>query len=185
MQRQTPGRIHLPDPVRAVLFSAAGASRIRHWHPPTRSDWRCNRTACADNVVSMRTSKDGNAIQPIDAHVGAVRYHALHFAGSLQLDPDQGQALHVVHACGRGTRLQVPAGWLSLHLPLSGRLQFESAEVYWVLPSGRLQPWRDGPISVSCHAPDLWLALSVPSAVRLAQNRKSVLRGKRLSGRVD
>src|SRR3546814_5980102 len=69
MQRQTPVLRHRPYPVRAVLFSAAGASRIRHWHPPTRSDWRCNRTACADNVVAMRTSKDGNAIQSIDAHV--------------------------------------------------------------------------------------------------------------------
>src|SRR3546814_16830170 len=68
--------------------------------------------------------------------------------------------LHVVPACGRGTRLQVPAGWLSLPLPLSGRLQFESAVGYWVLPAGRLQPWRAGSLRVSCHAPDLWLALS-------------------------
>src|SRR3546814_15255833 len=100
-----------------------------------------------------------------------VSFHALHFAESLQLEPDPGQSLHVVHARGRGTRLQVPAGWLSLCLPLSGRLRFESAESCWELPTGSWQAWRDGPIRVACGAPGPWLAGAAP----VATDRKSVV----------
>lgn len=108
-----------------------------------------------------------NHFQPasrMDAHFDAVRFHALPFAGSLRLVPDPGQSLHIVHAHGRGTRLQVPGGWLSLYLPLSGSLRLESADSYWELPTGSLQAWRDGPVRASCHASGLWLALAGPLA---------------------
>ncbi|GAB3315050.1 helix-turn-helix domain-containing protein [Luteimonas notoginsengisoli] len=93
-----------------------------------------------------------------------IAFHALQFAGSLQLEPTDGRCLHVVHARGRGTRLQVPAGWLTLCMPLTGCLQFETAETCWELPAGQLQAWRDAPVRVSDHRSGAWLALAGPMA---------------------
>src|SRR3546814_13322210 len=57
MQRQTPVRRHRPDFARAVFFSG-------NWRPPGRPDWRCNRAACADNVIAMTARKDFEAVAP-------------------------------------------------------------------------------------------------------------------------
>jgi len=89
-------------------------------------------------------------------------FHALQFAGSLQLDSADRRGLHLVHASGRGTRLQVPAGWLTLCVPLAGCLQFETAETCWELSTGLLQVWRDAPVRVSDHGSGAWLALAGP-----------------------
>ncbi|MDN5781560.1 MAG: AraC family transcriptional regulator [Luteimonas sp.] len=91
-----------------------------------------------------------------------MRYHALHFAGSLELPSGAGHGLHVIHASGRGMHLEVPNGWLSLCLPLAGRLQLESADGYWDLAAGRVQVWRDGTLRLNCHATGLWLVLTGP-----------------------
>jgi AraC-like DNA-binding protein len=123
----------------------------------------------------MPARKDFEALTPMRAHPDGLRFHVLHFAESLQLEPGPGQPLHVVHACGRGTRLQVPAGWLSLCLPLSARLRFESAESCWELPVGNWQAWRDGPIRVSCDVPRPWLAVAAPIA---AWQRHLQVRGR-------
>src|SRR3546814_16838616 len=85
----------------------------------------------------MTARKDCEAGAPMHTPPDGVSFHPLPFAESLQLEPDPGQSLHVVPARGRGTRLQVPAGWLSLCLPLSARLRFESAARCWELPTGR------------------------------------------------
>ena len=102
--------------------------------------------------------------QPLGAPPGTT-FHALQFAGSLHLESVDGCGLHVVHARGRGTRLQVPAGWLTLCVPLAGGLQFETAETCWDLPAGQLQAWRDAPVRVSDHRSGSWLALAGPMAV--------------------
>ncbi len=98
------------------------------------------------------------------ARPDVVRFHALHFAESLQFQPDPGLSLEVVHGRGRGTRLQIPAGWLSLCLPLSGRLRLESAGSHWELVAGRWQTWRDTPIRMGCDDPGAWLAVAGPLA---------------------
>lgn len=108
----------------------------------------------------MRTGNSGNVIHPIRAQCEPLRYHALQFAGDLELPLDSGSGLHVIHASGRGMRLQVPDGWLSLCLPLAGQLQLESADGYWELAAGRLQTWRDGALRVNCHSSGLWLTLT-------------------------
>jgi AraC-like DNA-binding protein len=101
---------------------------------------------------------------PESARLGAVRFHALHFADSLQLQPGPRLSLEVVHARGRGTRLQMPAGWLSLCLPLSGRLWLESAGSHWTIPAGSWQAWRDSPVHMGCDDPGAWLAVAGPLA---------------------
>lgn len=112
----------------------------------------------------MQTGNSGNAISPIRAQHGSLRYRALNFAGSLDLSPGHGHVLRVVHASGRGTRLQIPDGWMALCLPLAGQLQLESAGGYWELATGRLQVWRDGALRINCHSSGLWLALAGPLA---------------------
>src|SRR3546814_8546729 len=82
------------DVCSADLFSG-------NWHPPGRPDWRCNRAACADNVIVMTARKDFEAVAPMHTPPDGVSFHALHFAESLQLEPDPGQSLHVVHARGQ------------------------------------------------------------------------------------
>jgi len=99
-----------------------------------------------------------------DARPEAVRFHALHFADSLQFQPGPGLSLEVVHARGRGTRLQVPTGWLSLCLPLSGRLWLESSGSHWTLPAGSWQAWRDSAVRMGCDDPGAWLAVAGPLA---------------------
>src|SRR3546814_18492018 len=69
---------------------------------------RRRHTSCAV-VTGVQTC----ALPILHTPPDGVSFHALHFAESLQLEPDPGQSLHIVHARGRGTRLQVPAGWLS------------------------------------------------------------------------
>lgn len=110
----------------------------------------------------MQTSNCGKTIHPICTQFERLRYHALYFAGSIELPPESGHGLHVIHGSGRGTRLQVPDGWLSLCLPLAGHLQLESADGYWELASGRLQVWRDGALRLYCHGAGLWLTVTGP-----------------------
>lgn len=93
-----------------------------------------------------------------------VRYHELHFAEQLDLAPDRDDLLHVIYAPGRESRLRVPAGWLSLCVPLAGRLQLESADGDWELPIGRMQVWRDSGLRVDGHRHGRWLVLTGPLA---------------------
>jgi AraC-like DNA-binding protein len=111
----------------------------------------------------MPDRTDSKTTQPA-ARADAVRFQALHFADSLQLQPDPGLSMQIVHARGRGTRLQVPAGWLSLCLPLSGRVWLESSGSHWTLPAGNWQAWRDNPVRMGCDGPGAWLVAAAPLA---------------------
>lgn len=93
-----------------------------------------------------------------------MRYHELHFAEQLDLEADRDDLLHVVYAPGRDSRLRIPAGWLSLCVPLAGRLQLESPDGEWELPVARMQVWRDGDLKIDCHPHGRWLGLTGPLA---------------------
>lgn len=94
-----------------------------------------------------------------------IRYHSLRFASQLDLDPDDGDRLQLVHGHARATRVRVPAGWLSLCLPLAGSLQLQTPEGEWQLDAGRLQLWRDGELRASNRAADAWLLLAATPPV--------------------
>ena len=102
------------------------------------------------------------AAHPIEARRSAVGYLALNFAGHFNLDTGRGDALHAIHASGRASRLHIPAGWLSLCVPLNGCLQLESADGDWDLAAGRMQVWRDGELRVDCHSSGCWIGLTGP-----------------------
>lgn len=91
-----------------------------------------------------------------------VQYRALRFAEELVLDGNDGDSLRVVHASGRGSRLRIPAGWLSLCLPLSAPLNLESLDGSWELAGKYLQVWREGPLRLDCPSSGSWLVLTGP-----------------------
>ncbi len=108
-----------------------------------------------------------NVPRPAGARRSAVEYLALHFAGQSDLDEGRRDAVHVIHGSGRASRLRVPAGWLSLFVPLSGQLQLQSQDEYWELAAGELQVWRDTALRVDCPSPGHWLGLAAaPEAWR-------------------
>jgi AraC family transcriptional regulator len=91
-----------------------------------------------------------------------IAYLALHFAGQFDFDANRSGGLHVVYGTGRASRLHVPAGWMSLWLPLAGCLQLESPDGEWDLSAGRMQVWRDTELRVDCRSSGCWLGLVGP-----------------------
>jgi len=96
--------------------------------------------------------------------VVTLQYHPLRFAERLDLGRTAADCLHLVNANGRGAQLDLPAGWLSLWLPLAGSLQLESPLSRWSIPRGRLLIGRDGPMRGGARAPAWWLVLAGPGA---------------------
>lgn len=93
-----------------------------------------------------------------------MRYRELRFAEQLDLESDRDDLLHLVYAPGRDSRLRIPAGWVSLCVPLAGRLQLESPDGDWALSAGRMQVWRDESLKVDGHSRGRWLVLAGPQA---------------------
>ena len=102
-----------------------------------------------------------NSIPPRGAGTEAIRHMALHSARSAEPDPAT-DALHAIHAAGRGSRLSLPAGWLVVCVPISGCLQLESDAGPWSLPATRMQVWRDTPLRIDCPRPGAWVGLAGP-----------------------
>lgn len=93
----------------------------------------------------------------------SLRYLTAGFAEQLDLGLYPHPGLRLVHATGRGVQVDVPAGWLSLWLPLAGRLRLDSADCGWDLGPGHLQVWRDGRLRCRSHLPGLWIGLAGPA----------------------
>lgn len=131
-------------------------------------------------VAAMQTIDRSESHNPGDTRSVAVDYHALRLAGQLEIDASDGDALRMIHATGRGSRVRIPAGWLSLCLPLSGVLYLESLDGVWELPKGRLQAWREGPLRVDCPSSGSWLVLTGP--LTTWRRRVHALGGRRPDG---
>lgn len=92
------------------------------------------------------------------------RLHPLRSAQSLaasQLDP---HCLNVVRARGRGSALQVPPGWITLCVVLSGALELGCHDANWMLAQGRYQLWLEGGLHCAAHGPCWWLLVTAPPA---------------------
>jgi AraC-like DNA-binding protein len=95
--------------------------------------------------------------------------HSLRLAGHLDLSPSApsnpgSDRLHLVYAAHRGTRLELPPGWLSIWLPLRGEVQLESPLCRWTL-QGQLLIAREGRLQGGADAAAMWLALCGSGAV--------------------
>ena len=94
----------------------------------------------------------------------SLRYHHLRYADHVALDARNDEGLHVLHASGRGAEVELPAGWMSLWLPLAGRLRLGVHDGNWELGPGDAQLWREGRVSAGSRLPCGWLALAGPVA---------------------
>ena len=92
-----------------------------------------------------------------------IQHHLLHGAQALDASVLDGQCLNLVRGRGRGNRLQIPAGWISVCLVLAGSLELQSQETDWVLPRGRYQLWLEGPLRCASHGHGWWLVLTGPA----------------------
>lgn len=90
----------------------------------------------------------------------ALHHHVIRFAGQLELDPRHHDGLHLVHANGRGTQVAIPAGWMTLGLPLSGTLDLHTPEARWSVPHGHAYVCRHGALRTATRLPAWWLMLS-------------------------
>jgi AraC family transcriptional regulator len=91
-----------------------------------------------------------------------IQHHLLHGAQSLDGKVLDGQSLNLVRGRGRGNRLQIPTGWTSACLVLSGSLELRSHDTDWPLSRGRYQLWLEGPLQCASHAHGWWLVLTGP-----------------------
>lgn len=89
-----------------------------------------------------------------------VQHHVLQGAQTLDAASLVPDSLHVVLGRGRGARLQLPPGWVSVWLVLSGSLEMGSHDNSWSLPSRQFQLWLDGGLrAVSLHT-CWWISVS-------------------------
>ena len=93
-----------------------------------------------------------------------VEFHSLRLAGHLDLGLARADRLHLCHGSGRGARLSVPVGWLSLWLPLFGELPLESACSRWQLPRSHLLVARETGLDGGSREAACWLVLAGPPA---------------------
>src|SRR5687768_5066600 len=89
--------------------------------------------------------------------------HRLRFAQSLDLGRQPDYGIHIIRADGRGTQLQIPTGWTSLWVPLSGSLEVTSPWCSWLMRPGEMLVWNDGALQASSYASSWWLAIAAPT----------------------
>ncbi|MBP3984688.1 helix-turn-helix transcriptional regulator [Pseudoxanthomonas helianthi] len=80
----------------------------------------------------------------------------------LVLGNDPGIELHSVLARGRGARVEIPAGWISVCWAVRGRLRLEANGREWELTSGQVQVWRDAPLQCRSGAHHGWIVVTGP-----------------------
>ncbi|QCO68510.1 helix-turn-helix transcriptional regulator [Luteimonas yindakuii] len=97
-----------------------------------------------------------------DARV-RVQHHLLHGSQSLAPATLDSECLNLVRGRGRGNRMQVPAGWISLCVVLSGCLELRSQDTDWPLSRGRYQLWLEGSLRCASHGHGWWLMLTGPA----------------------
>lgn len=98
-----------------------------------------------------------------------LEFHPLRLAEHLDLSQAGIRAsmntnLHLVYAAQRGSQVTLPAGWLSLWLPLRSALQLQSALGRWTVQQ-QLLIAQEGCLSGIGQGPATWLVLAGPSAI--------------------
>ncbi|WP_313318357.1 AraC family transcriptional regulator [Stenotrophomonas sp.] len=94
-----------------------------------------------------------------------IQHHSIHGSQALDLASLPATDVHVAMGCGRGARLLVPLGWISVTLVLSGVLELNSGDAPWQIFSHHLQVWLDGGLRHTNRAPAWWLCIAAPASV--------------------
>ncbi|WP_187471253.1 helix-turn-helix domain-containing protein [Luteimonas viscosa] len=85
--------------------------------------------------------------------------HNPHSNTLLELPQERAQTLHVLHANGRNLRVNAPARWITVWLPLAGELEMQTAQCRWLLKQGELLICREDGVQASSRKNGWWLAV--------------------------
>ncbi len=94
-----------------------------------------------------------------------IQHHHLHGVHSLELTGQPAAHVHAIAGSSRGTRLSIPAGWISVIAVLRGVLELGNADTPWQLTSRHLQLWLDGSLRITGRSPCWWLCITAPAAL--------------------
>lgn len=94
-----------------------------------------------------------------------IQHHAIQGSQGLDLSAQRVDIIHAITARGRGGRLFVPAGWISITLVLDGSLELAHGTTPWTLSSRQLQLWTDGNLRHSSQQTCWWLCVAAPAAL--------------------
>lgn len=87
----------------------------------------------------------------------AFRYARLKFRERCVLDAADG-SLHLVHCSERSAMLEIPNGWLSVSLPITGLLHASSRSILWQIGHRRMLVW-DGALQLRGGNGSGWISL--------------------------
>ncbi|MGE8225279.1 MAG: helix-turn-helix domain-containing protein [Stenotrophomonas sp.] len=94
-----------------------------------------------------------------------IKHHSLHGPQVLDLSRQPEDSVHSVVCHGRGTRLLVPAGWISLTLVLTGMLEINNVDAPWQLSGHHIQLWLEGDLRHTSRSYAWWICIAAPAAL--------------------
>lgn len=89
--------------------------------------------------------------------------HQLRLSDQLILNDGSRPGFHAIRAQGRGTRVEIPRGWISVCWSVRGRLWLDADGCEWELTSGQAQVWRDGKLQCRGETHHGWIVLTGPT----------------------
>ena len=94
-----------------------------------------------------------------------IQHHSLHGSQSLDLSSQPTGNVHATAGHGRGARLLIPAGWISVTLVLTGLLEIGSGDAPWQLGAHQLQLWLEGELRLASRSHAWWLCIAAPAGL--------------------
>lgn len=94
----------------------------------------------------------------------SISHHLIQGSQSLDLSMQRPDCLHAISGHGKGGRLTIPAGWISVTLVLSGSLELNNGDLPWQLGARQLQLWVDGSLRHITREHGWWLCIAAPAA---------------------
>jgi len=94
-----------------------------------------------------------------------IRHHSIQGSQSLDLSTQRPDCIHAITGRGKGGRLSIPAGWISITLVLEGALELSNGDLPWRLGSRQLQLWVDGSLRHGCREHGWWLCVAAPAGL--------------------
>jgi AraC family transcriptional regulator len=92
-----------------------------------------------------------------------IQHHYIHGPQSHEVPARESGNVHVVVGSGRGTRLMLPLGWISVTLVMQGMLELGCGDMCWHLASRHFQVWLDGGLQHISRNPCWWLCVAAPA----------------------
>ena len=94
-----------------------------------------------------------------------IKHHLIQGSQSLDLSTQRPDCIHAINGRGKGGRLVIPSGWISVTLVLGGALELGSGDLPWQLEARQLQLWVDGSLRHISREQGWWLCVAAPAAL--------------------